>query len=361
MPTGPHPAPESLAAGAGPWHEGLMTGILHRLRPAGLAAICLAALTACTEASAPEARLPTSPVARCINLSNALEAPAEGDWGYRIEAHHLSAIAAAGFDTVRLPVRVSAHAQAAPPHTIDPALLARLDAVIGAALDAGLQVILDVHHYHEINAAPDIHEPRLEAIWAQLAAHYHGAPDGLLFELINEPHSAMTVARTDRLNRRLIARIREIDPERWIVAGSAGWGALDAWLTSDPPEGPGLLSTFHYYDPFDFTHQGAAFLDEPPPTGKSWGSERDLAALERAMAKAAAKGAREGVPVFMGEFGVYREVALDQRAAWTRAVRVAAERHGIGWCHWGFAADFRAYDTAGEAWIPPVLDALIGE
>lgn len=330
-------------------------------RPALAASLVALAASACTEAPAGDARPPASPVARCINLSNALEAPREGDWGYRIETGHLDAIAAAGFDTVRLPVRVSAHAGAAPPYTIDPALLARLDTVIDAAFGAGLQVILDVHHYVELNEDPDTHEPRLEALWAQLAAHYAGAPEGLMFELINEPHSQMTVRRTDRLNRRLIDAIRETNPERWIVAGSAGWGTLDAWLKSDPPEGPGLLSTFHYYDPFAFTHQGAAFLDEPPPTGRSWGSEQDRAELERAMAKAAAKGAREGVPVFMGEFGVYREVPLDQRAAWTRAVRNAAERHGIGWCHWGFAADFRAYDAAEDAWIPPMLDALTGE
>src|SRR5690606_16602063 len=60
-------------------------------------AIALAAVVAaaagCSRAdSAPAAPAPSQayfPVQRCINLANALNAPNEGDWGYRIEAEHL--------------------------------------------------------------------------------------------------------------------------------------------------------------------------------------------------------------------------------------------------------------------------------
>ncbi len=45
---------------------------------------------------------------RGINLGNALEAPREGEWGYRIEREHLRLIRAAGFDSVRIPIRWSA-------------------------------------------------------------------------------------------------------------------------------------------------------------------------------------------------------------------------------------------------------------
>src|SRR5262249_49101384 len=48
---------------------------------------------------------PTFPMRRGVNLGNALEAPNEGDWGYKIETDHLSAIAAAGFDGIRIPVK----------------------------------------------------------------------------------------------------------------------------------------------------------------------------------------------------------------------------------------------------------------
>ena len=80
-------------------------------------------LMACTEPSssaAPrdEMRVPTSPVQRCMNLGGALEAPNEGDWGYTIREKDLEAIKAAGFDTVRLPVRWDVHAMQREPYTI---------------------------------------------------------------------------------------------------------------------------------------------------------------------------------------------------------------------------------------------------
>src|SRR5262245_45593506 len=47
---------------------------------------------------------------RGMNLGNALEAPQEGEWGVRLRAEYFSAIKKAGFTTIRLPVRWSAHA-----------------------------------------------------------------------------------------------------------------------------------------------------------------------------------------------------------------------------------------------------------
>jgi aryl-phospho-beta-D-glucosidase BglC (GH1 family) len=55
---------------------------------------------------------------RGVNFGNALEAPLEGQWGVTLEALHFRRAAEAGFATIRLPVRWSAHAQAAAPYTI---------------------------------------------------------------------------------------------------------------------------------------------------------------------------------------------------------------------------------------------------
>ena len=47
---------------------------------------------------------------RGVNLGNALEAPREGEWGIVLEEAFFRLIAEAGFDTVRVPIRWSAHA-----------------------------------------------------------------------------------------------------------------------------------------------------------------------------------------------------------------------------------------------------------
>ena len=97
----------------------------------------------------------TPPVIRnCVNMGNMLEAPIEGEWGTVVAEHYFSAIAEAGFDTVRIPIHWSGHTDTRAPYTIDPIFLARVDEVIGWALDANLQVILNVHHYYEIMDTP---------------------------------------------------------------------------------------------------------------------------------------------------------------------------------------------------------------
>ena len=64
---------------------------------------------------------------RGINLGNALEAPKEGEWGVKLKAEYFTAIKKAGFATVRLPVRWSAHAGKEAPYTIDPKFAERVD------------------------------------------------------------------------------------------------------------------------------------------------------------------------------------------------------------------------------------------
>lgn len=310
------------------------------------------------KANANSPEIPASPVQRCMNLSGALEAPTEGLWGYTIRETDLKRIKNAGFDTVRLPVRwklIDAGGQ----KQIDPEQLARVDEVLRQALDAGLKVILNVHHYNALNDDPDTHEPRLEAIWHQLSTHYQAAPQELIFELINEPHSNMTIKRTDMLNRRLLADIRANHPNRWILYGTAHWGALEGMLKSAPPYDPKAIIGFHYYEPFNFTHQGAFFVDPPRPTGVTWGTESDRNTVAKDMAKAANFRDRARMPVILGEFGVYEEIALPLRADWTGTVRAEAESVGFGWCHWGYATTFKTYNTDDETWLYPILRALI--
>ena len=60
---------------------------------------------------------------RGINMGNALEAPREGEWGVTLRDEYFQRIKEAGFHSVRIPIRWSAHAKPAVPFTIDDALL----------------------------------------------------------------------------------------------------------------------------------------------------------------------------------------------------------------------------------------------
>jgi endoglucanase len=73
--------------------------------------LALAAGAVEASALAQDAAAVNKRMGRGINLGNALEAPKEGDWGVKLKAEYFKAIKDAGFATVRLPVRWSAHAQ----------------------------------------------------------------------------------------------------------------------------------------------------------------------------------------------------------------------------------------------------------
>ena len=301
---------------------------------------------------------PESPVERCMNLSGALEAPIEGSWGYTIREEDLHRMKAAGFDTVRLPVRWTLLFSEGGWHP-EQQQLARVDEVISQARNAGLKIILNVHHYNALFEDPDTHEPRLEDLWAYLSLHYKNAPEDLIFELINEPHANLTVKHTDALNRKLLAIVREHHPDRWVLYGTAEWGGLSGMLGSDPQYDPKALIGYHYYAPYAFTHQGAFFANPPPPVGKTWGTASDQKKVRRDFRKASKFRDRRSMALILGEFGVYENVPLDQRANWTEFVRMEAESAGFGWCHWGFATTFKSYDLGQERWIPEILSALI--
>ncbi len=307
-----------------------------------------------SQAGSAQAAPDTLPVRRCINLGHGLEAPFEGAWGRGIAAADLTAVAAAGFDTVRLPVRFSAGYTGG---RINPALLDRVAQVIDQATARGLNVILDLHHFDELMDAPERHADMFVAIWAEIGARFEGAPPGVMFELLNEPSGALDTAGAQALYDRVIPMLRRTHPDRWLIVSGGDWSAA-ATLAELAPPGHRVAATFHYYDPFDFTHQLADWVDPVRPRrGPATPDELDVARAE--IAAAAAKTKALGAPVLLGEFGVHDTVPEAERAPWIAAVRAAAEAAGMPWCHWGLHGNFAARDPDTGRWLPAIRDALL--
>jgi endoglucanase len=297
---------------------------------------------------------------RGINLGNALEAPKEGAWGVRLEAEYFRRIREAGFQSVRLPIRWSAHAAAQPPYTIDPAFFQRVDWAVEQARKQGLAIVLNVHHYEELFQQPAAHEARLLALWEQIAEHYRAQPAEVYFELLNEPHGALSDARWNQLIPQLLAVVRRHNPQRAVIVGPGHWNNIAHLEQLKLPADPFLLVTIHYYLPFEFTHQGASWVPLSKRwLGTTWGQPAQRAALERDLERAAAWGRQHRRPLYVGEFGAYQAADLASRVAWTAAVARAAERRGMSWAYWEFCAGFGVYDRQTQAWRRPLLEALI--
>ncbi len=317
--------------------------------------------------SSPAHPVRTTPfrVRRCINLGNALEAPNEGEWGYTIRARDLRAVAQAGFDTVRLPVRWDKHTSHRPPYAIDPAFMARIQTVVAQAQSYGLGVIIDVHHYNRLMSHTDREEARFLAIWGQIARTFASAPDTVYFEVLNEPTRDMSSTRLNALYAKTIPVIRASNPTRKIILGGNSWNSIEAlaevrWTLYRGERDANLVATFHDYSPHAFTHQGATWMEPKMPVGRRWGSNADIADLKLTYKLARDFKARTGLPVLVGEFGVIDKVSLPERMAWTKTRRKTMEANGLSWCIWDFAGAFKIYDTNTENWYPGVKDALFG-
>jgi endoglucanase len=315
-----------------------------------------------TLAADPDAHAANKRLGRGINLGNALEAPREGAWGVTLKAEYFQAIKAAGFDSVRLPVKWSAHAEADAPYAIDPKFFERVDWAIGEALKNNLNIIVNVHHYDGMDADPDQHLPRLVALWEQIATRYRNRPAGLYFELLNEPHGKLTEARWNAAIPKVLAAVRKTNPTRPVIVGPGQWNSIRALDKLELPRGDrNLIVTVHSYEPFEFTHQGASWAKGSEKwKGRTWtGTDAEKADVRKRFGQAAAWAKAHDRPVFLGEFGAYSAADMDSRARWTRFVTREAERLRWSWAYWEFCSGFGAYDPRTDQWRDPLKAALL--
>ncbi|MBS7611526.1 glycoside hydrolase family 5 protein [Candidatus Bathyarchaeota archaeon] len=299
---------------------------------------------------------------RGINIGNALEAPREGDWGVYIKDEYFKVIREAGFDTVRIPIRWSAHADQNPPYKINETFFIRVDHVVSKALEQDLIVIINIHHYEEMMQDPVKHRERFMALWRQIAEHYKDYSENLYFELLNEPSGALTSEIWNELLADTIRIIREINPTRKIIIGPVDWNSVHRLKDLMIPEGDeNIIVTFHLYTPFEFTHQGAEWVSPSPPMGRKWfGTEAEKKQIRDELDIAVQWSMKHNnITLLLGEFGAYSKADIGSRIRWTYFVAREAEKRNIAWCYWEFCAGFGAYDPIRGRWREELLNALI--
>jgi endoglucanase len=297
------------------------------------------------------------PLGKCVNLSNMLEAPNEGDWGRAFQDQDAARIRQAGFATVRLPVRFSSHAGSAAPYAIDPAFMARVHHVVDTLLAQNLNVILDMHHYLELFDDPDGQRIRFAELWRQVATSFRDAPANVWFELINEPNARLNDSNLLATLTPALAAVRATNPTRPVVIGGQSWSGVDSLATIQFPDDPYLVPTIHTYDPFDFTHQGAPWITPVMPTGRVFGTAADNQQLDSNLVKVQNFMARTGRVPFVGEYGAYEGIPLAQRALYYKTISSAYASIGVQSCAWGYTNTFNLWNDSG-GWNAQILNAI---
>ena len=308
----------------------------------------------------------------------------------------IAIIAKLGFDNVRLSVDATPLEQY--PRGADglnAEFMARLDRALDNILANGMAVQVDLHPeepYKQGIRASNASVDRLVQLWRRLAAHYaNGDPERVFFEIMNEPEENDPY-RWAGIQARVAAAIREAAPRHTIIATGPNYSDIIDLLTQHPLPDGNVIYNFHFYDPHEFTHQGASWgatywIYEHgipyPPTEDSmqesvkqipdpadryklenyWLDHWDAHRIRLMIDEAQSWAHDNDVPLICNEFGAYREVtAPASRLAWLHDVRTALEADGIGWAMWDYHNGFgvAVKDANGKSVVDPDTVAALG-
>jgi len=278
------------------------------------------------------------------NLGNQFDAHNNGvaketAWGnQKATQQTFDKVKAAGFTTVRIPVTWMGNFSSAPYYTISDAYLDRLYEVVGYAENAGLNVIINIHHdgadsqyWLNIKEAAasatkaEQIEEQFAQIWHQIALKFKEKGDFLIFEPFNEIHDGgwgWGKNRTDggvqygiinSWNQTFVNVVRSTggnNATRWLSV--VGYSS-DPDLTMDNLKIPAdyttenrLLVGVHFYSPTEYTLE--CKYSEWGHTGASgkkanWGDEDNVTTI---FGKLRSKFISNGYPVYIGETGCSR-------------------------------------------------------
>jgi endoglucanase len=338
----------------------------------------------------------------------------------------LVALRSAGIDFVRLPV------DPGPLLAFSGAQRERLFSdILGAielANDEALSVIVNLHpngathHYNPRNLVGDVTAPlftRYLGLVRDIAARLARLdPARIAFEPLNEPPQSCGAADWSVMQPELLRTARAAAPNLTLVATGAcggmiaGLEALDLARIGDP----NLVYTFHFYEPYVFSHQGAPWMSGEPiyrylnavPWPASAGAKqktlaavaarmaadaktpaadkREVAAtidrvldeyfnanpdkrfIERYFARVTAWADRHRIArerVLLGEFGALRSderyvaAPAADRARYVRDVRETCEAAGMPWAFWNlFDGMGLTVDDWSRAFDPAIVAAL---
>ncbi|MFN7116435.1 MAG: cellulase family glycosylhydrolase [Saprospiraceae bacterium] len=323
------------------------------------------------------AKAQDTPFRRGVNLTNWFQAGNVRQIQFtKYTKKDFENIKSLGCDVIRLPINLHFMTDGAPNYNIDPLFYTFLDQVVNWAEELQIHLILDNHTFDPAaNTDPNV-GIILEKVWKQMAAHYKDRSNYIYYEVLNEPHG-IADALWNSIQQSVVTAIRTIDTKHTIIVGPAGWNSYNNLAAMPVYNDTNLIYTFHFYDPFVFTHQGAtwgepsmaALANVPFPYNatkmpvfpaalrgtwvesafNNYQNDGTVAKVKQLIDIAVQFKQSRNVKIFCGEFGVYIPNSNNEdRVFWYDTVRKYLEEKGIAWTSWDYHGGFGIYNKGGN-------------
>lgn len=298
-----------------------------------------------------------------------------------IKAADLELLKRLGFKSVRLPIAF-AHFQ---DDTISmQKILKQIDQSLKLCRLYGFKLII-CYHSGNLNDNNYITESqKVMDLWALLTKRYvRESADNLFFELYNEPPH-MDPEKWKNAANAIITAIRQIDKNRTLIVGASNFNSIYELSRTTPLADENIIYTYHFYEPFFFTHQGAGWIGDQvatvnipfPYDANNWpaldpkakgtageanynkynqdGNEQSV--MDKLMiVKSWAQ--QYNVPILCGEYGVYNKYAdLNSRCRYIKTVRKTLKALDMPGMLWDYNGNFSIFD--GEPSIENLPDCM---
>lgn len=330
----------------------------------------------------------TTPFNRGVNLTEWFQTANPGQIQFtKFTKQDFINIKSLGCDVIRLPLNLLFMTDGAPDYSFNPLFLSFLDSAVNWAEEIEIYLLLDNHSYDLDLVNNSTFESTLIKMWEQMAERYKDRSEYIIYEIQNEPHD-ISDALWGTIQENVIETIRNIDAYRTLIVGPASWNSYSNLQYLPNYDDDNLIYTFHFYDPFLFTHQGASWTDPsmfpvtgipfPYDAGRMPDSPSELSGtwVETLYTNYPGDGTgemirqwldiaidfREGrdVPIYCGEFGVYNlNSPHNDRTRWYDTVRNYLDNNEIAWTTWDYTGGFGLFEVGGNDLFDYDLDTVL--
>ena len=291
-----------------------------------------------------------------------------------------------GFKTIRLPVAFAFfESKGISPEKV----LNHVDEVVRECNTYGFKLVIDYHYGRLNDTNYQTETPKIIALWVNLAKRYRNeSPDNLFFELYNEPpHMNPQIWKDAAYN--IVTAIRKTDKQRTLLVGASNYNSIYELSRFVRLADNNIIYTFHFYEPFFFTHQGAEWVGDQVstigvpfpyngenfpklnPKAKNTAGENNYNEYPRDGNEQSVKDKllivknwadKNYVPIICGEYGVYNKYAdPDSRCRYIKAVHSTLKAMHIPGILWDYNTNFSIFNgPPSVANLPDCMKNAIG-